>query len=214
MDSYSTLTIETERELVVRRSRFIATAAPVENYRAALDFVAAIRAKYSDATHNCYAFISDNKGLEFKFSDDKEPAGTAGVPILEVLKKSGLFCTAIVVTRYFGGVKLGAAGLASAYASSAANVLSAARKVEMIYSVWLSVTVDYSAKGKLDSVVNRALGEIVSIEYGGEVTAVIVVPKDGADTLIGGIADITSGKAKITTINSGYYPYSNIRGGL
>lgn len=213
MDSYLTVNVETESELIVKRSRFIATVAPVKDYSEALEFIAKVRAKYIDATHNCYAFISDNKGLEFRFNDDKEPSGTAGPPILEVLKKSGLFCTAVVVSRYFGGIKLGASGLTAAYASAAANVISTAQKVLMVYSNWLTIVSDYGAKGKIDAAVSRLSGEIITTEYGSGVITRIVIPENDSDNMINSIADITSGKAEITKTKSGYYPY-NKRGGL
>ena len=108
-------------EKVIERSRFIANCAHAESEEQARAFIAGIRAEHSLATHNCFAFVADKVGNLMRFSDDGEPQGTAGMPMLEVLKNKKLFETVAVVTRYFGGIKLGAGGLVRAYAGAAAE---------------------------------------------------------------------------------------------
>lgn len=208
MKSYITVAEETISELVIRKSRFIATVAPVDDYDNAIKVYSEIKSRYSDATHNCYAFISDALGLEFKFGDDGEPQGTAGQPILEVLKKNGLHKTIIVVTRYFGGVKLGASGLVGAYMASAAGGIKAAKRTNMIYSDWVSIITDYSSKGKLDSAILKAGGVILESNYHNEVQTDIVIPQTETQKILGTIANITSGKGNTMITNNGYYSYT------
>ena len=102
---------ESEHTIVINKSKFITTLAPIDGYEDALEKIKIVSKKYSDATHNCYAFISNESASEQRFSDDGEPQGTAGMPMLDVLKKRKVCKTLAIVTRYFGGVKLGANGL-------------------------------------------------------------------------------------------------------
>ena len=122
MDSYFAVAFNTENEIVIERSRFITHVFYVETEKDAKDALSAIKKKYQDATHNCYAFVTDF-GLTSRSSDDGEPSGTAGAPIMEVLKNQKLINTLVVVTRYFGGIKLGAGGLVRAYGKSASEAL-------------------------------------------------------------------------------------------
>ena len=104
-----------EEIVVINKSKFITTLIPIESQEDAQKNIEIINKKYSDATHNCYAYISNEIATEQRFSDDGEPQGTAGIPMLEVLKKRKMYMTLAVVTRYFGGIKLGAGGLVQAY---------------------------------------------------------------------------------------------------
>ena len=122
---YKTLLKAASDEFIVNKSRFIGHGCPCETEEAALAFLAEMRAKYKDATHNCYAYIiGPNMGV-MRYSDDGEPGGTAGMPIIEVMKARGVTNAAVVVTRYFGGVLLGAGGLVRAYSQGAAAALNA-----------------------------------------------------------------------------------------
>ncbi len=212
MKAYVTVARELTCEQIIKRSRFVTTIAPVEGYENALSAVADIKARYSDATHNCYAFIGDSDGQSAKFSDDGEPQGTAGQPILEVIKKSGLSCVLIVVTRYFGGVKLGAKGLVGAYSASASGAVSAADKINMVYSNWLTVATDYSVKGKLDAAIMRCGGEVILTDYSEGVATRAVIPAESVPEAERIIADLTCGKGTIIIEKSGYYPYTIKRG--
>ena len=119
MEKYLSVSGITVTEKVIQKSRFITTSTHAESEEGAKNFIAEISSKYKDATHNCYAYICDKLGNFLRFSDDGEPQGTAGMPMLEVLKSEKLFETAVVVTRYFGGIKLGAGGLVHAYSGCA-----------------------------------------------------------------------------------------------
>ena len=129
MQQYLSICGETVTQKVIEKSRFITTSRHVEGEEQAKAFVEEIRGKYPDATHNCSAYICDELGNFLRFSDDGEPQGTAGMPMLEVIKNKKLYQTAVVVTRYFGGIKLGAGGLVRAYSGSAAENLDVAQKV-------------------------------------------------------------------------------------
>jgi uncharacterized YigZ family protein len=131
-DEYLALDRETRAEIVARRSRFIAVAAPAPSADAAEELLAALRREHHAATHHCLAYRIGTANPETRASDDGEPAGTAGRPILAALERAGLLNCAIVVVRYFGGVKLGTGGLARAYAAAAAAVLEAAPVARMI----------------------------------------------------------------------------------
>lgn len=137
-------------ETVIEKSRFIAAVKGVSSVEEAVEFVNGKRKKYFDATHNCYAYIVGDKA---KFSDDGEPQGTAGLPIFECIKNNGLDCVCVVVTRYFGGVKLGAGGLVRAYSGSCAEALKRCDRLQMTACTRLEVVVSYS----MLSAVRRAL---------------------------------------------------------
>ena len=124
---YSVFT-EYRSEKVIERSRFISTCSHVESEEEARAFLARVRTEFPDATHHCYAFVADTLGNLMRFSDDGEPQGTAGMPILDALRGKKLYQTAVVVTRYFGGVKLGAGGLVRAYSGAASECLDGAEK--------------------------------------------------------------------------------------
>ena len=128
-EKYTSVAGETVTEKIIEKSRFITTSRRVESEAAAKEYLSAeISKKYSDATHNCYAYICDRLGNFLRFSDDGEPQGTAGMPILEVIKSKRLSEVAVVVARYFGGIKLGAGGLLRAYSGCAAENLDMAKK--------------------------------------------------------------------------------------
>ena len=143
MKSYRTLRTSASSEFVVNKSRFIGHAAPVESEEEALAFLRSVRERYRDATHNCYAYtVGQNMGV-MRYSDDGEPGGTAGLPMMEVIKKKQVCNCCVVVTRYFGGVLLGAGGLVRAYTQACATGLEAAQIVVMEPTVRLLCEVPY-----------------------------------------------------------------------
>ncbi|MDE7454743.1 MAG: YigZ family protein, partial [Clostridia bacterium] len=142
MKEFTTISsAEITHENVIEKSRFIASAIHVDTVEQAVEFVEQKRKRYYDATHNCYAYIVGDKA---KFSDDGEPQGTAGMPMYDCIKANNLDCVCVVVTRYFGGVKLGAGGLVRAYSGAVADVLKVANKVQMRLCKTADVTIDYS----------------------------------------------------------------------
>ncbi|MDE7215993.1 MAG: YigZ family protein, partial [Clostridia bacterium] len=154
-----------EHTIVINKSKFITTLTPIENYDDALEKIKAISKKYSDATHNCYAFISNESASEQRFSDDGEPQGTAGVPMLDTLKKRKVCKTLAVVTRYFGGVKLGANGLVGAYSSSVAQALDNAILVKNEWADIAEISLGYGEYKKVEEQCKDAGGQVVSVEY-------------------------------------------------
>lgn len=193
---YLTVDGVTENTVEIKRSKFIATLSHVESGEDAEAFVRAVRKRYPDATHNCYAYIADELGNETRFSDDGEPGGTAGQPMLEVLKKRGVVKAAVVVTRYFGGIKLGAGGLVAAYTDSVSEVLDAAGIRRMTECAEVTVECDYSDHSAIESALLRAgalRGEAV---YGENVRSVWYAETDKSGELLELVSAKSLGKVK------------------
>lgn len=160
-----TIARDFRQETVIEKSRFICSLKKVATEEEAQAFIRAVKKEFWDATHNCSAYIVD--GLAQRSSDDGEPAGTAGVPMLEVLRKNSLVGTAAVVTRYFGGVKLGAGGLVRAYSGSVANALKACGLAERVLLADYSLTGELQSAGRLLNILYRQqLFEVAGVEYG------------------------------------------------
>ena len=154
-----------QKEIVIEKSRFICTLKKVASEEEAQEFIKAMKKEYWDATHNCSAYLVD--ALAQRSSDDGEPSGTAGIPMLEVLKKNDLVGTACVVTRYFGGIKLGAGGLVRAYSSSVAGALSECGLAERVLMTNYSFMYDTARVGRVLNVLyQQNLFEILDVEYG------------------------------------------------
>ncbi|MDE6362527.1 MAG: IMPACT family protein, partial [Clostridia bacterium] len=181
---------------------------PIKDYDDAISKVKAISKKYGDATHNCYAFISNQSATEQRFSDDGEPQGTAGTPMLEELKKRNVYMTLAVVTRYFGGIKLGANGLVGAYSSSVGEALDKAKTVKMIWADVLQITVSYAIYKKVEEACVSGGGQVESVEYGNDVTLTVAIPQQVARDTVAKIVDITLDKAKIETLRSDYVAFN------
>ena len=193
---YLTVDGVTENTVEIKRSKFMATLSHVESGEDAEAFVRAVRKRYPDATHNCYAYIADELGNETRFSDDGEPGGTAGQPMLEVLKKRGVVKAAVVVTRYFGGIKLGAGGLVAAYTDSVTEVLDAAGIRRMTECAEVTVECDYSDHSAIESALTRAgalRGEAV---YGENVRSVWYAETDKSGELLELVSAKSLGKVK------------------
>ena len=193
---YLTVDGVTENTVEIKRSKFIATLSHVESGEDAEAFVRAVRKRYPDATHNCYAYVADELGNETRFSDDGEPGGTAGQPMLEVLRKKGIVKAAVVVTRYFGGIKLGAGGLVAAYTDSVTEVLDAAGIRRMTECAEVTVECDYSDHSAIESALTRAgalRGEVV---YGENVRSVWYAETDKSGELIELVSAKTLGKVR------------------
>lgn len=194
-------------EYAVSRSRFIATVTNIANADDAADFIREVSKKYSDATHNCYAYIANPEMTEMKFSDANEPQGTAGLPILEVLKKRNLACTAVVVTRYFGGIKLGTGGLSAAYAKATTECLDKALIADFMYSDYYKLKTDYSMKGKIEQAIINNGGEIADTIYMSDVEIIYAVPVRLSEYMEEVLKGVTSGQIKSEKLYSKYYIY-------
>ena len=204
---YKTLIKRADDSFIINKSRFIGYGCPCETEEEALAFLASIRAKHKDATHNCYAYIiGPNMGV-MRYSDDGEPGGTAGMPIIEVMKARGVVNCAVVVTRYFGGILLGAGGLVRAYAQGSKTALDAAGVVVMEKSACYLVEVDYSTWQRLEYFLRSAPVIVEHNEFGESVVCTLMVRVRDAEHLLSEITRVTDGTAEILPDDELYYPW-------
>ena len=192
-------------EIEEKKSRFIAHVAAASTEAEALAFIESKKKEYWDARHNCYAFILGEQGQTMRFSDDGEPSGTAGKPILEVLVNSGIRNLVVVVTRYFGGTLLGTGGLVRAYTQATQAGLAASRICTMCYGYGMTIVTDYNGVGKLQYLLGQKNIPIEASEYAEQVTIQIKVPFADKDSLIHEMTEATAGKAQITVSDPIYY---------
>jgi uncharacterized YigZ family protein len=185
------------RELEVRRSRFVCTLARAAGEAEAAAFIAAHRRAHRDAAHNCTAYVVGEHGEITKSSDDGEPAGTAGVPMLEVLTRRGLTGTVAVVTRYFGGVKLGAGGLVRAYTQAVAGAIDAVGVVELRPVVTVTVGVGHALAGRLLGDLHARGHRPGDVRYGTGVEADVAVPAADLEAFEAWAAEVTAGRASV-----------------
>ncbi|MFD0904585.1 IMPACT family protein [Actinomadura sediminis] len=184
-------------ELEIRRSRFVCTLARVASEEEAVAFIAAHRRAHRDAAHNCTAYVVGEHGEITKSSDDGEPAGTAGIPMLEVLVRRGLTGTAAVVTRYFGGVKLGAGGLVRAYGQAVSGAVDAAGTVELRPVVTVTVAVGHALAGRFLGDLHARWAPPSDVRYGADVEADVTVPAERAEEFAAWAAEATAGRAAV-----------------
>lgn len=194
-------------EKVIERSRFIAYSAHAESEEEARAFLAEIRKEHSLATHCCYAFIADKAGNLQRFSDDGEPQGTAGIPILEVLKNKKLSETAVAVVRYFGGIKLGAGGLVRAYSSSAAENLAGAdiRRMELC-GQW-EIKAAYPDADCVRKFLSTHPCTLLFCDYGEKVTFVAAVKLREERDFVAALIDFSQGRAETRKEGEAYLPF-------
>lgn len=188
-----------------KKSRFIANVAPVSTEEEATAFIDAMRKKYYDARHNCPAFVIGRNSELTRCSDDGEPGGTAGKPILEVLLKAGVTNVAVVVTRYFGGTLLGTGGLVRAYTQAAQAGLAAAGLAVMRYGTQLTIGVDYGDVGNIQYLLGSQQIEILDSRYAQNVEFDIRFPEERQQELTKKLTEITSARARIKVTGEGYY---------
>ena len=183
-----------ESEKIIEKSRFITYSAHVESEEEARGFLAEIRKAHTLATHVCYAFIADKTGNLQRFSDDGEPQGTAGVPMLEVLKNKKLFEIAVAVVRYFGGVKLGAGGLVRAYSSSVAEHLGGANICALEVCAEYDIVVDYTGLDGVQKYLSLRGCNPIAVDYDEKVRLKIAVKKSEESAFVAGLIDYMQGK--------------------
>ncbi|WHH60732.1 YigZ family protein [Petroclostridium sp. X23] len=183
-------------EIVEKKSRFIASVKPVATEEEALEFIAELKSKYWDARHNVYAYIIGDNHIQ-RYSDDGEPSGTAGIPVLEIIKKEQLQDVAVVVTRYFGGTLLGAGGLVRAYGKSAKEGLVAADIVTMKLCDSLKINADYTLLGKIQNEIGNAGHIIEEIVYRDDITIFVLVHTGETQRFVETMIDITNDRVNI-----------------
>ena len=179
-------------EYETKKSVFIAHASHVETEDAAREFVNQIRKKYFDATHNCSAWILGETGDRQKSNDDGEPGGTAGNPILDAIKKNELTNICVVVTRYFGGIKLGAGGLIRAYSHTASLGIAAAKTVRMTTFAKIAVTVEYSFLAQVENFLRNKKISVANAEYAADVTLNILLEPAAVDNFLADLTELTA----------------------
>lgn len=208
-DSYKTVLAYGSDEFIVNKSRFIGYAKPIDSEEEALDFIEEIKEKHRDATHNVSAYVFGESSNIQRFNDDGEPSGTAGIPALEVLKKENLKNVVLVVTRYFGGVKLGGGGLIRAYTKGAKIGLEAAKIVDMVVHRELKIKVDYTAYGKIENYLLSNDYTTDDIVFDDAVNISIRIKYSDLDKFIQDIVDFTSGEAEISQLDKVHLPVEN-----
>lgn len=197
LTQYKTIAGYGEDYIVIERSRFIGYAQRVTTEEEATTFIAMIKKKHWDATHNCSAFVIGENDQIQRSSDDGEPSGTAGKPILECIKKNGVKDTVVVVTRYFGGIKLGAGGLVRAYTAGTVTALKAAKIVVHTLHQTISVSVDYTWWGKVENELRLGDHRVSSTDFTDKVTAHVLIPEGEQDEFVARMVDLTNGQAQI-----------------
>lgn len=197
LTQYKTVAGYGEDYIVIERSRFIGYAQRVTTEEEATTFIAMIKKKHWDATHNCSAFVIGENDQIQRSSDDGEPSGTAGKPILECIKKNGVKDTAVVVTRYFGGIKLGAGGLVRAYTAGTVTALKAAKIVVHTLHQTISVSVDYTWWGKVENELRIGEYRVSGTDFTDKVTAHVQIPEGEQDDFVASMVDLTNGQAQI-----------------
>lgn len=198
LPSYLTVKGYGEHEIVIDKSRFIAHVQRAETEDEAVEFIQTIKKKHWNATHNCSAYLIGEHDLIQKANDDGEPSGTAGVPILEVLKKRKLKDTVVVITRYFGGIKLGAGGLIRAYGKATSEGLNATGIVERKLTQVVHVKVDYTWLGKLENELRASTYEIKEIHYLEAVEFEVFVEEAQVNKFVDWMVELTNGQGKIS----------------
>lgn len=195
---YLTVQSRGDHEIVIEKSRFIAHVARTETETEAQAFITEMKKQYKDATHNCSAYLIGEHDQIQKALDDGEPSGTAGVPILEVLKKKNLKDTTVVVTRYFGGIKLGAGGLIRAYSKATSEGVESTGIVERKLMRVISTKIDYTWLGKLENELRSSIYQIKEIEYLDQVMIHVFAEEEKKQQYIEWMTELTNGQASIS----------------
>lgn len=193
-ESIKILSGEGKGEIVEKKSRFIATLRPVSTTEEAVAFIEEMKKKYWDARHNCSAFVIGDNNEVTRCSDDGEPSGTAGRPMLEVLTGSGLRNVAVVVTRYFGGVLLGTGGLVRAYQAAVKEGLANSPVMEKTPGVIIKVTCDYNLIGKLQYYMGEQGMIPLDSRYGANVVTTLAVPTSHKESFIKNVTEALNGQ--------------------
>lgn len=197
-ENYLTVKGYGESEIVISKSRFLTYIERAETEEDAISFIDGIKKLHHNATHNCSAYIIGEHDHIQKANDDGEPSGTAGVPMLEVLKKQGLKDTVVVVTRYFGGTKLGGGGLIRAYGKATTEGLIAAHIVERKLHHFMKVAIDYTWLGKVENEIRSSSYSLEEIRYLEGVEIIVSVLKEDEEQFRSWITEMTNGQASIT----------------
>ena len=206
MSAFKKVVGAAEAVSVIERSKFIGLIKGVKDEEDAKNFIDAAKKKYPLATHYCYAYVADEKGLNQKFSDDGEPHGTAGLPILNAIKGRELFKTAIVVVRYFGGIKLGTGGLSRAYGGAATDVIGKAEIKTLTEAEFFVLTLDYGQYKKISPLI---AGATVLTEYDKDVKVKIATERGGAEQFFNKISEVLGSEVSVISDGQGFFEFKD-----
>ena len=205
-DQYVTVAREGTHESEINRSRFLCSLAPAATEREAQEFIARVRKEHPTATHNCFAYVIGADASVQKASDDGEPGGTAGVPMLQMLTRRDVRYAVAVVTRYYGGVKLGAGGLIRAYGGVVGEALDAIGTVTRRRYRLVTVTVDHQRAGKTQNDLRSTGRTVTDLRYGSAVEIEVALPEADLEGFRAWLADSTAGSATLTLGGETYAP--------
>lgn len=197
LNTYKTVLEGGTGEIIEKKSRFIATVRPVKTEEEALAFLEEMKKKYWDARHNCFVYSVGLNREYTRCSDDGEPSGTAGRPMLDVVLGEDIYNVAVVVTRYFGGVLLGTGGLVRAYSKAVQEGLAASRIIKKQHGTALKVTTDYTGVGRLQYIAGERSIPILNSEYTDRVVLELLIPSEDVDAVQKAITEGTNGKARM-----------------
>ncbi|MDE6500649.1 MAG: YigZ family protein [Ruminococcus sp.] len=208
--NYFTISDITESSFIEKRSEFICRLAPVKTNDEAVNFVNSVRAVHRKAKHNVYAYILRNDNIS-RYSDDGEPQGTAGVPVLDVLRKKGLTDVCAVVTRYFGGILLGGGGLVRAYSHAVSLACESADIMNMCLCHRLKITTDYTLYGKISYILPEFSTITVNSGFGSNIVLEILVLTEKLSPMIKKLTEITNGSVSIEDCGELYEDFSSVK---
>lgn len=195
LSQYKTVYCGGEAEIIEKKSRFIATVRPVKSEEEALTFIESMRKKYWNATHNCFAYVIGEHFQVQRCSDDGEPSGTAGKPMLDVLLGEEIHDVVVVVTRYFGGTLLGTGGLVRAYSGSTKEGLLASKVITKLHGQKLAVQTDYTGVGKIQYILGQRGIRILNSVYTDKVEMEVLLPEAEIESVMSEIREGTNGQA-------------------
>lgn len=204
---YLTLGQAASGEFIIQKSRFIGHGAPVESEEEALRYLASIREQYRDASHHCYAYVVGKNAGIMRYQDDGEPSGTAGQPIIEVMKARQVVNACVVVVRYFGGVLLGAGGLTRAYSKGASTAIDACGVVSMEPSARLALELPYALWDRAQHRLSSMPVIIEEVSYGAAISLVIRVRNKDREELAVQVANLSDGKAELLELSLDDYAW-------
>lgn len=209
---YKTVYEGGEGEIIEKKSRFIATVIPVKTEEEALEFIERMRKKYWNATHNCFAYVLGEQFEVQRCSDDGEPSGTAGKPMLDVLLGEEIHNVAVVVTRYFGGTLLGTGGLVRAYSGAVKEGISCSTIITKMQGRKLHIGTDYTGLGKIQYILGQRGLNVLDTVYTDKVDLEVLLPKEEEQAVIAEITEGTNGKAEIACMEECYF--ANVNGNM
>ena len=204
LDSYITVRSEASDEIVIQKSRFIGYAAPCETEEEAIAFIRKLREKHRDARHCCYAYVIGTNAGIMRYSDDGEPGGTAGMPMMDVLKNENAVNCCVVVVRYFGGILLGTGGLVRAYTQGCKIALQSAGLIRMELSSSIRCSMSYSLWNTVQYALQKLPVQIMDVVYAENVVITLAVRKTDSDSVLEHLRNLSDGKLSGETLSENY----------